>query len=463
MKKFRQLSEQHREKGRFKPTIPHNVKSHTVATPRMKEEVEQIDELSKEKLNKYVTKAIKQHPAHPEYNPENKKTTQRVSGLRRATSRLYKEEVDTPPIHVRSMYTRQYAKHGGTISTAKTASAKAYDAVEKMHGKEMRDKLEAFHRKNVNENVEQIDEISDKTLSSYTQKAKVSADKLESEKKFDKALKRRVGVLSAVSKMTGRAGQKIGQLAREETEQLDELSPATKASYKEKAKKTIAELRPHAKSGEYKDIAKNIISRREKGLSKMKEEVEQLDEKNKPTNPELWSRAVSMAKQKFDVYPSAYANGWAAKWYKSKGGGWRSVSEAVSSAQQAAIAISMKKAGKKPKDVKEETVEEGTWHTVKHTTGPTKIYVPSKDEENPPFEGGTKAKEKVIPGKYGKGYSTARHLARMAMQKQMKKAPIKEESRKAAIVKDALKKKKETSDDKFEVDPIMSKSVTRNY
>ena len=43
---------------------------------------------------------------------------------------------------------------------------------------------------------------------------------------------------------------------------------------------------------------------------------------NKPNNPSLWSRAKSMAKQKFDVYPSAYANGWAAKWYKSKGGTW---------------------------------------------------------------------------------------------------------------------------------------------
>ena len=44
---------------------------------------------------------------------------------------------------------------------------------------------------------------------------------------------------------------------------------------------------------------------------------------NKPNNPSLWSRAKSMAKQKFDVYPSAYANGWASKWYKSKGGTWR--------------------------------------------------------------------------------------------------------------------------------------------
>ena len=43
----------------------------------------------------------------------------------------------------------------------------------------------------------------------------------------------------------------------------------------------------------------------------------------KPTNPKLWSRAKSMARSKFDVYPSAYANAWAAKWYKKKGGGWR--------------------------------------------------------------------------------------------------------------------------------------------
>lgn len=43
----------------------------------------------------------------------------------------------------------------------------------------------------------------------------------------------------------------------------------------------------------------------------------------KPTNPSLWSRAKSMARSKFDVYPSAYANAFAAKWYKKKGGGWR--------------------------------------------------------------------------------------------------------------------------------------------
>jgi hypothetical protein len=54
------------------------------------------------------------------------------------------------------------------------------------------------------------------------------------------------------------------------------------------------------------------------------ESTEEINEgENQPTNPSLWSRAKSLAKSKFDVYPSAYANGWAAKWYKSKGGGWK--------------------------------------------------------------------------------------------------------------------------------------------
>jgi len=44
--------------------------------------------------------------------------------------------------------------------------------------------------------------------------------------------------------------------------------------------------------------------------------------KPKPTNPALWSRVKSQARSKFDVYPSAYANAWAAKQYKAKGGKW---------------------------------------------------------------------------------------------------------------------------------------------
>ena len=46
-------------------------------------------------------------------------------------------------------------------------------------------------------------------------------------------------------------------------------------------------------------------------------------ERNIPTNPEKWAKAKSAARSKFKVYPSAYANLWAAKKYKSMGGGWK--------------------------------------------------------------------------------------------------------------------------------------------
>jgi len=48
-----------------------------------------------------------------------------------------------------------------------------------------------------------------------------------------------------------------------------------------------------------------------------------VSEKNVPTNPSKWQYYVSQAKKKFDVYPSAYANGWASKQYKAAGGGWK--------------------------------------------------------------------------------------------------------------------------------------------
>ena len=47
-----------------------------------------------------------------------------------------------------------------------------------------------------------------------------------------------------------------------------------------------------------------------------------ISEKNKPTNPALWAKSKAKARSKFDVYPSAYANAWAAKDYKAAGGGW---------------------------------------------------------------------------------------------------------------------------------------------
>ena len=61
------------------------------------------------------------------------------------------------------------------------------------------------------------------------------------------------------------------------------------------------------------------------GAARKTESVNEAAKKKrpKPTNPALWSRAKAAARAKYDVYPSAYANGYAAKWYKEHGGGWR--------------------------------------------------------------------------------------------------------------------------------------------
>ena len=269
---------------------------------------------------------------------------------------------------------------------------------------------------------------------------------------------------------------------KEEVEQLDELSPSTVSSYKTQAQKSIQQLKPHAEKGEYRDIAKNIMQRRQKGLAAAmkREEVEQLDEKNVPTNPSLWSRAKALARSKFDVYPSAYANGWASKWYKGKGGGWRSVSEEVEQIDElskSTLASYATKAADQARVKKDAAIGYRIMNKGRGSSGEIKksaegdkriegvkgaIKRLAKEEKEPPFEP-TKSKGKVVPGKHGKGYSTARHLARMAMKKQvekMKKAPMKEETRKAAIVKDIMKKKTEP-DDKFQANPTLTSQVQK--
>ena len=42
-----------------------------------------------------------------------------------------------------------------------------------------------------------------------------------------------------------------------------------------------------------------------------------------PTNKALYARVKAEAKRKFKVYPSAYANGWLVRTYKSRGGRYR--------------------------------------------------------------------------------------------------------------------------------------------
>ena len=64
-------------------------------------------------------------------------------------------------------------------------------------------------------------------------------------------------------------------------------------------------------------------------IMNIEEKVNLFLEKNCPTDPGKWAASKAAAKSKFDVYPSAYANGWAAKNYKGKGGGWRKCNESA--------------------------------------------------------------------------------------------------------------------------------------
>ena len=55
----------------------------------------------------------------------------------------------------------------------------------------------------------------------------------------------------------------------------------------------------------------------------LEERINLFVEENEPTNPDLWDKAIAAAKDKYEIYPSAYANAFASKWYGDRGGMWR--------------------------------------------------------------------------------------------------------------------------------------------
>ena len=128
-------------------------------------------------------------------------------------------------------------------------------------------------------------------------------------------------------------GEAIGPCAREPGEPKPKCMSNEKRaqlSKKERASAVRAK-RKHDPNPERKGEPINVSNF---GKGKISEDMEQLDEKNVPTSPEKWAQAKAQAKAKFDVYPSAYANGWAAKKYKEMGGGWRSESTIVDDASK---------------------------------------------------------------------------------------------------------------------------------
>ena len=139
-------------------------------------------------------------------------------------------------------------------------------------------------------------------------------------------------------------GERIGKCAREPGEGKPKCLSNEKAAKMSKAERAAAVKRkrrqdpvadrsgkggkPIMTSNKIKESSSPMVRQILERIECEQEWI--LVEKNVPTNPSLWSKFKSQARAKFDVYPSAYANGWAAKKYKAAGGSWKkATSESV--------------------------------------------------------------------------------------------------------------------------------------
>ena len=132
-------------------------------------------------------------------------------------------------------------------------------------------------------------------------------------------------------------GERIGKCARGEGEGKPKCLSNEKAAKMSKAERAAAVRRKRredpvadrpGKGGKPIMTSNKIKESSSPMVRQILEKIEcerewLLVEKNVPTNPSLWSKFKAQAKAKFDVYPSAYANGWAAKKYKAAGGSWK--------------------------------------------------------------------------------------------------------------------------------------------
>jgi hypothetical protein len=316
--------------------------------------------------------------------------------------------------------------------------------------------------------------------------------------------------------------QKFKQsMKKEEVEELDEVSSEMLDRYKEKAKKSADELSATGQHKKSTDRWGNIMKATGKQITKTAagigkalrgEEVEHLEEKNVPTSPEKWAQAKAQAKAKFDVYPSAYANGWAAKKYKEMGGSWKSVNEEseldedlrkwfdpkdpeggwkrINSKGEAIGPCAREEGEAKPKCMSNEkraslTKKErasAVRAKRKHDSDPERKGEPinvsnygkgkisEQNSDDIPFDGPYKKDIGTVTDKSGAKHtpqSRVRHLARQAMEKQKgKMSPMKKtvrESKKTEIVKDVVKNKKEQMKkaETFVPDPVLSSNITK--
>ena len=267
---------------------------------------------------------------HPDDNPQ-------------ATRRL------KPGEHSQPKGARVYQMHPGTKLTDRGYSKKGkMAALKKQHAR--RPEQYGITR----ESEEVVNELKKSTLSSYIKRAAGDAiskshtsqfnlqkgeqardkgQKKVAKKYFDKgheasnkAMKRFHGINRAAGKLAPGKG-KDEYLADKNTAKMGKTQKTFKQMHSSKVKATEAVDQKDVKG--LKKLAKGLKGSSQAHLDQMKKLNKMISdsyiaEKSLPNNPKLWAAKKAQAKAKFDVYPSAYANGWAAKQYKKAGGTWRS-------------------------------------------------------------------------------------------------------------------------------------------
>lgn len=198
-----------------------------------KEETEELDEISKKTLGSYVTKASYDAAKHAaRYGSGNKpgsfvKAHQRLAGIKKASDKLAKEEVEQiDELSPNTLHSYIKKAAGNMAGNAAVAAAQASSSMKKSSPDVKRNIANRMKgitgasgrladKANMAEEAE-LDEVSDKKLDAYRQKA--FADQPAGDDGSDKYRKRKFGRDLAFDKQTGRA--KV--LATKESVDLDE-------------------------------------------------------------------------------------------------------------------------------------------------------------------------------------------------------------------------------------------------
>ena len=230
------------------------------------EEVELIDELDKKTIGSYAKKATKDLKWQQTMRPfDAKRISNREKGIDKAIDRLAKEDVEQidelskrtlalyakkatssmkmkqmAATHLRDKHRDASDKHQSGVFNRETGIKRAID---KLAGK-------YYH-----EDVEQIDELSKDTLASYAKKASqdarikqhVAAD-FKSKEAHARNPRKKETWGSIAKKYQSKAWKRedghdkaIDKLAKEETEQIDEVSKSTLMRYIPKASRDVAD------------------------------------------------------------------------------------------------------------------------------------------------------------------------------------------------------------------------------